>query len=189
MAFHSLVLWAVVICVGVPSAWRNPTAAALVLAKIAGWGWSKITGNSLPTDFYLFPDLFVMAVIFAKPEYAPCQRYKSVGHQLACFALERSPADRAVMLIFVVSWVLYVSPIHPYFVWWLLWSGVILQFLFASAESLEIYWRGRAVGKSVFPIIDRHLVVIHQRREADAVRKTPEFSGALLTVNGGGGGG
>lgn len=145
MSAHALILWSVVFCIGVPSAWRNPTAAALVLAKIAGWAWHRITGDSLPVSFYVAPDIFVVSVIYAKSRYRPCDRYLNTWHQLKCLVLERSPADRAVLGIFAISWALYVAPLHPYHVWWMLWAGVILQFLFASAESLEAFWRSRSM--------------------------------------------
>lgn len=187
MSTPALILWSVVFCIGVPSAWRNPTAAALVLAKIAGWGWTRITGDNLPVAFYLFPDIFCLAVIMAKPEWCNRQPYRGIFHQLKCVLLERSPADRAVMMVFFFSWAIYVSPIDDYYRWWMLWGGVILQFLFASAESLEIFWRQRAMSKSVPPIIDRHLVVIpFKRRGAEAVRKTPDCSGAMLIAIRGG---
>lgn len=189
MTFPEIVMIGVVAVVGVP-AYRNPTAAALVVAWVGGQVIYLITGDNLPVQYYPFPDIFVVAVIMAKREYRSCRPYRGTWHQFKCLLLERSPADRAVILAFVVCWIFYVAPIHDFYRWWVLWSLTILQFLFASAESLEMFWRRLAVRKSVTPIIDRHLVVVpFQRREADAVRTTPDFSGALLTVNGGGGSG
>lgn len=185
MSAPLLVMWLVVFAIGVPSAWRNPTAAALVIAWLAGQAVFYITGDNLPVQFYAFPDVFVLAMIMAKQEYCNRRPYRSVLHQLSCVLLERSPADRAVMLVFPAVWLIYVAPMHDYHRWWLLWSLTILQFLFASAESLEIFWRQRAMSKSVPPIIDRHLVVIpFKRRDAEAVRTTPVHSGAMLIANG-----
>lgn len=183
MSAHALILWSVVFCIGVPSAWRNPTAAALVLAKIAGWAWHRITGDSLPTQFYLFPDIFVISVIMAKREWCNQQPYRNTFHQLKCVLLERSPADRMVMLAFLACWAIYVAPIHDYYRWYMLWGLTILQFLFASAESLEIFWKERAMSKSVKPIIDRHLVVIRYPKRRAAERAL------LMSANGGGGDG
>lgn len=181
MSYPQLVMWLVVLCIGIPSAWKNPTAAALVIAWLVGRAVYLITGDNLAIEFYAFPDVFVLAMIMAKREYCNGQPYRSLCHQLACVLLERSPADRAVMLLFPVMWVLYVAPIHDYYRWWALYAATLLQFLFASAESLEIFWRQRAMRKSVPPIIDRHLVAIpFQRRDAEAVRTTPDYSGAML---------
>lgn len=155
-------MWAVVLAVGVPSARGNPTAAALVLAKLAGWGWYQITGDNLPTSFYLFPDILVVAVIFSKPSYQPCDRYRSAWHQAKCLVLERSPSDRAVLLIFLVMWCIYVSDLHPYHVWWSLYWLVIIQFLAAGLEALSLY-----------------------RREPNAAGDTPDNPGALLVAYGG----
>lgn len=182
MSNPALLMWAIVMGIGVPSALRNPTAAALVLAKIAGWGWYQITGDNLPVQFYALPDIFCLAVIMAKQEWCNQQPYRGTIHQLQCFLLERSPADRAVMLTFLAMWAVYVAPIHDYYRWWLLYGGVILQFLFASAESLEIFWRQRAMLRSVSPIIDRHLVVIPFPTKHRAAER------ALLTHATGGGG-
>src|SRR5687767_9264066 len=111
---HSVLLWTIVAVVGVPSAWRNPTAAALVLAKIAGWAWHRVTGDNLPFDFYVCADVFVLAVIFAKVEAYDLRPYRGTWHQLKCILLERSVPDRIVMLIFPLMWALYVAPIDPY---------------------------------------------------------------------------
>jgi hypothetical protein len=112
---------------------------------------------------------------------------------LKCILLERSPADRIVVLIFPLMWALYAAPIHDYYRWWSLYWLVIAQFIAAGWEGYAklIQWV-KAKQQRRNPIIDRHLVVIPfplQRRGADAVRKTPETSGALLTAIGGGGGG
>lgn len=138
-----IIIWAVVFVIGVPSAWRNPTAAALVISWIFGELVYLFTGDNLPINFYLYPDIFVLAVIMAKPEACNLRPYINVWHQLKCLLLERSPSDRFVMAIFPVMWAIYVSGLQPYYTWWLLWSLVILQFLFASAESIEKFWRSR----------------------------------------------
>jgi hypothetical protein len=162
MNMPALIMWAIVFCIGVPSAWRNPTAAALVLAKIAGWAWHRITGDSLPTEFYPFADIFVMAIIMSKRD---------------C-----SPADKAVLLLFALCWVLYIAPIHDYYRWWALYGVTIIQFLCASAESLEIFWRTRQ-SKKYSPIIDLHLMVAVLFPDRAAERAL------LITANGGGGDG
>ena len=157
MTPQELVLLAVVAVVGIPSAWRNPTAAALVLA----WIVSKIiyltTGNGLAVEYYLIPDIAVIATIFCKQEHCNLAPYGGDWHQLKCIFLERSPQDRVVLAIFPAMWVLYVAPLHPFYVWHGLWLGAIVQFLAAGAESVSLY-----------------------RREADAVNSLPEHPGDLL---------
>lgn len=162
MPIPALIMWAVVFAVGVPSAWRNPTAAALVVAKIAGWGIYKITGDNLPVEYYLFPDIFVLAVIFAKQEFCNQRPYRNTWHQLKCVLLERSPADRIVMLLFVLCWFVYIADMHPFHQWWSLWGITIAQFFAAWAESFNSY-----------------------RRDADAADCPPEDSGTLLVAYGG----
>jgi len=159
MSAPIIFLWVVVFAVGVPSAWRNPTAGALVLCKIAGWVIYKLTGNNLPTEYYPYVDAFVIAIIFCKPGDS------------------RSPSDKAVLLIFALMWVAYVVPVDAYYRWWSLWGLVILKFLFASAESIEAFWQSRS-------IIRRHLGDI---TFFDAFR--PVFSQLRATATGGGGGG
>jgi hypothetical protein len=137
MSTPALIMWAVVLLVGVPSAWRNPTAAALVLCWIFGEVVFVLTGNSLPVKYYAYPDIFVIAVIFAKGAYQCQYPYRSLWHQLECIVLERSPADRVVMLIFPVMWALYISALHPYYLWYALWGLTIVQFLAAGWEAFS----------------------------------------------------
>lgn len=121
MTIPQLIIWAVVFGIGVPSAWRNPTAAALVIAWLAGEAIYRITGDNLAVQFYLFPDIFVIAMIMAK--------------------LERSAADRVILAIYPVCWVFYVAAVEPVTKWYLLWGLTIAQFLAAGWESFSLYRR------------------------------------------------
>lgn len=142
---HAL-MWAVIVLVGVPSAWRNPTSAALVLCWIAGETVFVLTGDSLPIQAYLYFDIAVIAVVFAKRRYQPCDRYRSAWHQIACLWLERSPADRIILCSYPAVWYLYVADIHPYFQWHWLWGIAILQLLVAGAEYHPLFLhRSKAV--------------------------------------------
>lgn len=143
MTLPHIVMWLVVAVVGIPSAWRNPTAAALVLCWIFSEGLFAFTGRGLAVEYYSYPDCIVLAVIFAKPEHCNQGMYQSTWHQFKCLLIERSPSDRAVMLIFPVMWWAYVADIHDFYRYWILWGGAILQFLFASSESIELFWRAR----------------------------------------------
>jgi hypothetical protein len=136
-------MWLVVLAVGLPSMFRNPTAGALV----ASWIVSEmlwLTGYGLPVDFYVFPDLFVLAVIFAKAEAYPCHPYRSAWDQLRCIITERSVPDRIVMLIFPVMWAIYVSKLPPFYVYWTLWPLAIVQYLAAGWEGLASLFRKSA---------------------------------------------
>lgn len=145
MSTPALFLWAIVFVVGIPSAWSNPTAGALVISKIAGWAIYQITGDNLPVEYYLFPDIFVLAVIFSKHEHACLHLYRSVWHQLKCVMFERSPCDRLIVLIFLAMWILYVADVHPYYKWWSLFWLVVAQFLAAGAESFLNCWRSHSM--------------------------------------------
>lgn len=140
MSLPHLIMWAVVLAVGLPSMLRNPTAGALV----ASWIVSELlwlSGYGLPVNFYIFPDLFVLAVIFAKPEAYACHPYSSAWDQLRCIILERSVPDRIVMLIFPVMWAIYVSKLPPFYVYWMLWPLAIVQYLAAGWEGLASFFR------------------------------------------------
>ena len=167
MTAQEIILLGVVAVVGLPSAWKNPTAAALCLS----WIFCKVlylaTGDGLAVEYYLLPDIFVLAIIFAKPDYHHYDLCGGDWHQLKCLWLERSPADRAVMSLFPIVWLTYVAAISPFLQWQMLWGAAILQFLFASAESLE---------------------ALHSRRGADAAHRLPHKGDLLVAYPGGGSG-
>jgi hypothetical protein len=141
-------MWLIVALVGLPSAWRNPTAAALVLSWSASEVWFLLTGDNLRLQFYVFPDSVVLAIILAKPEYNPCEFYRGTLHQLACVVTERTPPDRIVMAIFPVMWMVYVSDLDAYHKWWLLYLLVVAQFAAAGLEALSPYRRASAVSET-----------------------------------------
>lgn len=144
MTIPQLIMWAVIFGIGVPSAWRNPTAAALVISWLTGEVIYAITGDGLAVEFYLFPDIFVIAMVMAKDV--------------------RSVADRIVLSIYPICWVLYVADVHPFYKWYLLWGLTISQFLAVGWESFSIY-----------------------RRSLHAASDTPDNPGALLVAYEGGG--
>jgi len=123
MTAPEIIIWAVVLGVGVPSAWRNPTAAALVIAWVMGQAIYLVTGDNLPVEMYLFPDLFVIAIIASKAR--------------------RSNADWIVLGLFPVMWIAYpFAASQPFYVWWLLWALCLAQFLVVGAETLSRLLRG-----------------------------------------------
>lgn len=159
MTLPELVIWLVVAVVGIPSAWRNPTAAALVLAWFAGQGFYLVTGDNLPVEFYLFPDVTVIAVIMAKHEHCNLAPYRGTLHQLKCLLLERAPADRIILLIFPICWGLYVADIDPFYKWYALWGLSITQFLTAGVEAFLSYRRDAEAAAS--PPHQGSLLVAH----------------------------
>lgn len=134
MTFPEAILWTIVLAVGVPSAWWNPTAGALVLCWILGEAIYLVTGNNLPTTYYVFGDVLVLMVIFAKAEHA--RPLIGLRHQLWEILKDAECRDRFVLLIFPLMWLLYAVPIHPYYKWWSLYFLVIAQFLAAGWEAL-----------------------------------------------------
>lgn len=143
MTIPELLIILVVAVVGVPSATWNPTAAALVISWLAGEAVYFATGNNLPVEYYLYPDIFVLAVIMAKPEFCNLRPYKSVWHQLKCILFERSPEDRGVMLAFPVMWLVYGMAVDPYYKWWTLYVLVILQFFASALEAVRLANKSR----------------------------------------------
>lgn len=187
MSVYGLIMWATVLLIGVPSAWRNPTAAALVGAWIFTKVVYLVTGNGLALEYFVFPDIFVLSIIFAKPEYRPCDWYLSTWHQLKCLLLERSPADRVVMLIYPVEWVLYVGDFAPRFTWFALWGLSLVQFLAAGAESLQMFWRSRSIIKTHLGDINHNFFAAFSGTHPVFLPRAAEC--AFISATGGGGDG
>jgi hypothetical protein len=131
------ILCAVVLLIGVPSALRNPTAAALVGAWAVTKAIYLFTGNGLATDFYVFPDIAVIAIIYAKAIVrAGPKDYPTITAQLRSLATDLTVWDRLIVGLFLLgAWPIYVSTLHPYYQWWALFYIAILQFMLAGAES------------------------------------------------------
>lgn len=134
MTYPHAIMWGVVLAVGVPSGWWNPTAGALVLCWILGEAIYTITGDSLPILYYLLGDAVVLMVIFAKAERA--RPFIGLRCQFWAILKDAECRDRFVLLIFPVMWALYAVPIHPYYKWWSLYFLVIAQILAAGWEAL-----------------------------------------------------
>lgn len=148
MSLPHLLMWTIVLAVGVPSAWKNPTAGALVLCWVVSEGIYALTGNGLATEYFLYPDFFVIAVIMMKPEACNLRPYRGPWHQLKCMLLERSVPDRIVMLLFPLAWYFYAATIHPYYQYWALFYIAIAQYLVAGWEGFSKLRRTRAVSET-----------------------------------------
>ena len=136
MSLPQAILWAIVLVVGLPSSWWNPTAGALVLCWVFSEGLFWLTGNNLAVAYYAYPDVFVIAVIFAKRAHCDLDPHDMFG-EIKCLLLERSPCDRIILLSYPVCWWLYAADISDYSKWWSLWIIAIAQFLVAAWEPLS----------------------------------------------------
>lgn len=193
MSWQAVVMYLVVAFVGLPAALRNVTALALLVAWLVPEILWLSTGDSLPLKLYFMADVAVIAAIYAKTTCRLGPRaYPSITSQFRGMVLDLTLQDRWIIAIFLFgAWPLYALNVHPWWKWTGLWGLVICQFLLAGAEALSVYRAARRKRSNPTPIIDRHLVVVPfplQRRGADAVRKTPETTGAMLTAIGSGGG-
>jgi hypothetical protein len=137
MSLPQLILWIAAIAVGFSSVWRNPTALALVLAFAA-------SEAGLPPKYFMFPDIFTLAMIFAKPRYQPCPAYwmLTTWGQLKCIVAERSPSDRFVMFSLPMAWAFY-APVLSHQQYWALWWVATAQFLVVGLEPVLPFIRRR----------------------------------------------
>lgn len=160
MTLPHLVLWITVLGVALPCALRNATSGALAAAYLLVEGLAYI-GHPLPIEYFILPDIAVLAAIFAKPERYPCEEYHGAVHQLWCLVSERSIADRFIMCSYPFVWLTYAADISDYTKYWALWWIAIAQFCAASAEAM----------------FDQ----VH-RRDADAANSPPPPRGSLLVA-------
>ena len=137
MATPEVIIWLVVLVVGIPSTWWNPTAGALVICWIVGEVSYLVIGDNLPILHYLIGDAFVLLVIFAKAEH----RFPLEGCRIQLWKtlLDSVCMDRWVLAIFVIMWMIYAVPLHPYFKWWALYYLLVAQFLATGWEALHPY--------------------------------------------------
>lgn len=141
MSWPSFAMYLVVACVGLPAAFRNPTAAALVISWLAGEIAWMVTGNNLPLSTYFAADIVVVSIIYAKTiRHCGPKEYPSMRGQLRCLVTDLTICDRWIVAIFLLGmWPAYVLSIHPYYKWFWLWGLAISQFLLAGAETAQSY--------------------------------------------------
>lgn len=144
MSWPEILMWAVVLCIGLPSVARNITSLGLVISWAAGQMTWMLTGDNLPIAVYVAMDAFVITIIYIKAAAYDCYPYSSLVDQLCAFWLEKSWWDRIVLAIFPVMWALYAAPISDFHRWWALWMLVIVQFLVSGSEALENHRSRRA---------------------------------------------
>lgn len=141
MTWPAIVMYLTVACIGLPAAFRNPTAAALVIAWAIPEALWMVTSDSLPLKLYFMLDIAVVSLIYAKTirRVGP-KSYASLGKQLKGLILDLSPCDRLIVALFMLgAWPLYILVIDPRTQWFMLWGIVILQFLTAGAEAVSAF--------------------------------------------------
>lgn len=142
MTWPELVILGVVLLVGVPASFRNPTAAALVASWAFGQGVWLATGDNLPLRAYVMTDIAVLVVVACKPLKFRGP-YTSIRRQFRGVFIERSAWDRIVIAIFPVMWALYVLTVGDKFKWYALWALAIIQILAAGGEALQSWLAAR----------------------------------------------
>lgn len=145
MSLPAIVILAVVLLVGVPSAIRfrprerprftiqNPTAAALVISWLSSeWYWMQ-TGDNMPLNIYFVADLFVMVILCLK-----------------AWARRATVWDVLIMGIFPMAWLYYFDQeIGAYHKWYALYFLTLAQFLAAGAEPFFSWLEPRLAKASV----------------------------------------
>lgn len=122
MSGPHIIIWMAVFAVAVSFlVGKKATAGALAVAWLFGEVVYQITGDSLAVQFYLYPDIFVLAVIFAQAR--------------------QSLADWAVVALYPAAWTFYVADIDPSSKWWALYYITLAQLLIAAADSFLAYRR------------------------------------------------
>lgn len=131
-------MYLVIALVGLPAAFRNPTAFALVVAWLVPEILYRFTEDNLPLKIYFIADITIIGVICTKATIKEgCRTYPTIKLQLKCAweAITSWDCWIAASYIFMV-WPVYVSYLHPYYKWWVLWTLVVLQILLAGGEAL-----------------------------------------------------
>jgi hypothetical protein len=145
VSLPALIMWAVVVGVGVPAAFRNWTALALCWAWLISELLWRLTGENLPVGAYFILDYAVLLVIFTKPETRDFSPYRSFTDQVRALWREHSPSDVIIAAIFPLMWIVYVADIGDFYRWWVLWGLVQLQFFAAGWEAFCLAWADRKV--------------------------------------------
>lgn len=141
MSWQAVTMYAVVAGLGIPSAFRNATAAALVFAWLAGETLWLATGNSLPLSFFFMADIAVISIIYAKMiRRVGAKTYPTFARQLYCLVVDLTVWDRWIVGLFLfAAWPAYVLAIDPSTKWHILWAITIIQFCLAGAEAAQSF--------------------------------------------------
>jgi hypothetical protein len=139
MSWPHILIYVVVIGIGLPSAVRNPVAAALVGNWAIGeFSW-MVSGDNLPLTIYFMADIAVIAVVCMKATLREgCRTYPTIREQIKCFGRAVSLWDRWLVASYIlVAWPIYVLTISPWLKWWCLYWLIVAQFLMAGGEAVQ----------------------------------------------------
>jgi hypothetical protein len=139
VSWPHILIYVVVIGIGLPSAVRNPVAAALVGNWAIGeFSW-MVSGDSLPLTIYFMADIAVIAVICMKATWREgCRTYPSFREQIRCFGRALTLWDRWLLASYILAaWPIYALTISQWLKWWCLYWLVIAQFLMAGGEAIQ----------------------------------------------------
>lgn len=131
MSWQAILMFAVVAGVGIPAAFRNVTALAMVIAWLSVELVYQVTGDSLPLQYSFMADIAVVAVIYAKANNEIAGR-----NQLRRLITDLTVWDRWIVGVYLfLTWPAYVFEINAWLKWHLLWACMIAQFLAAAFEA------------------------------------------------------
>ena len=149
MTAPQIIFAAIVFLVGIPAAFHNRTAGALVAAYLAVqaiWLW---TGAELPALLLFWIDLACVAAICTRRPVRACYQEGALDLAACLLWKERTWCDRVVLACFPAVWWFYVFDGAP---WWPLYWLSLAQLIVASGEGLRTYSTRR--GPSAAPIED-----------------------------------
>lgn len=118
---------------------RNPTGGALA----ANWLFAEIawmaTGESIALRVMFCADIAVITVICCKAVHREgCRTYPTLATQLQCFWRALTLWDRLVIGGYVfAAWPVYISTLHPYYAYWVLFYTALAQYAFAGSEVIQ----------------------------------------------------
>lgn len=194
MSWQAIVMYYVVGLIGFPAAFRlrNITAVALIAAWITSEIVSAKTGNPLPLTTYAVTDPLVISAIFAKATIREgCSTYPSFRAQMRGLWKALTVCDRFIIGLFVfAAWPVYfayLSGLHPYYTWMLLWYVAIAQFTLAGLEVLS-GWR-RAMRQRHGRTSGGNIIQFTHARKLVGAEPIPTSSDTLLPLVGNGGDG
>lgn len=144
MSPEETIYFAAILFVGIPASFRiwpirvrNTTALAMVVMWFLGRAIYTLTGEGMPVNAMLIQDSAVMACMFAKEDWQDCRPYGSLRRQLACLWHERTPWDKAILILFPNAWLFYFPVTTPANQFWTLWGIGLAQLALAGLEAVH----------------------------------------------------
>lgn len=123
----------------------NATQLALAFNYFASQGWWLIAGD-VDIGVMFMIDVTSVAFIFCKAT-ARCQHdvFLNGRHQLRCMVESLTTFDRVVLGLFALAaWPSYVFILSAFWLFWICWWVMMLQFLAAGSEAFLDWRKARA---------------------------------------------